>query len=71
MLFEDFGFKYLGPVDGHDLPALIETFEKAKTLNEPVFIHVLTTKGKGYRLENSGPTPSTVRGPLTSPPEGS
>lgn len=48
MLFEDFGFKYLGPVDGHDLPALMETFEKAKTLNEPVLIHVLTKKGKGY-----------------------
>lgn len=48
MLFEDFGFKYLGPVDGHDLPALLETFEKAKTLKEPVLIHVLTKKGKGY-----------------------
>ena len=48
MLFEDFGFKYLGPVDGHDLAALMETFEKAKTLNEPVLIHVLTKKGKGY-----------------------
>ena len=48
MLFEDFGFKYLGPVDGHDLTALMETFEKAKGLDEPVLIHVLTKKGKGY-----------------------
>ncbi len=48
MLFEDFGFKYLGPVDGHDLQALMNVFEKAKHLEVPVLIHVLTTKGKGY-----------------------
>lgn len=48
MLFEDFGFKYLGPIDGHDLNALMDTFAKAKQLDEPVLIHVLTTKGKGY-----------------------
>ena len=48
MLFEDFGFKYLGPVDGHNLQALMNVFEKAKKLDVPVLIHVLTTKGKGY-----------------------
>ncbi|WP_432643303.1 1-deoxy-D-xylulose-5-phosphate synthase [Acidaminococcus sp.] len=67
MLFEDFGFKYLGPVDGHDLPALIETFEKAKTLNEPVFIHVLTTKGKGYRPAELRPNAFHGTGPFDIP----
>lgn len=67
MLFEDFGFKYLGPVDGHDLPALIETFEKAKTLNEPVFIHVLTTKGKGYRPAEQRPNAFHGTGPFDIP----
>lgn len=67
MLFEDFGFKYLGPVDGHDLPALIETFEKAKTLNEPVFIHVLTTKGKGYKPAEQRPNAFHGTGPFDIP----
>lgn len=67
MLFEDFGFKYLGPVDGHDLSALIETFEKAKTLNEPVFIHVLTTKGKGYRPAELQPNAFHGTGPFDIP----
>lgn len=67
MLFEDFGFKYLGPVDGHDLSALIETFEKAKTLNEPVFIHVLTTKGKGYRPAELRPNAFHGTGPFDIP----
>lgn len=67
MLFEDFGFKYLGPVDGHDLPALIETFEKAKTLNEPVFIHVITTKGKGYKPAEQRPNAFHGTGPFDIP----
>lgn len=67
MLFEDFGFKYLGPVNGHDLPALIETFEKAKTLNEPVFIHVLTTKGKGYKPAEQRPNAFHGTGPFDIP----
>lgn len=64
MLFEDFGFKYLGPVDGHDLPALMETFEKAKQLDEPVFIHVLTTKGKGYKPAEERPNAFHGTGPF-------
>lgn len=64
MLFEDFGFKYLGPVDGHDLPALMETFEKAKHLDEPVFIHVLTTKGKGYKPAEERPNAFHGTGPF-------
>lgn len=49
VLFEELGFTYLGPVDGHDMPKLIETFKQADNVNGPVFVHVLTTKGKGYK----------------------
>ncbi len=53
-LFESMGFNYLGPVDGHNLDALINIFNIAKTENRPVFIHAITTKGKGYsHAENS------------------
>ena len=49
MLFGSFGFRYLGPVDGHNISQLIDTFERAKEQDGPVLIHVLTTKGKGYK----------------------
>jgi 1-deoxy-D-xylulose-5-phosphate synthase len=49
MLFEEFGLKYYGPIDGHNLPLLIETFKFLKTENRPVLLHVLTQKGKGYQ----------------------
>ena len=48
VLFEDFGMRYYGPIDGHDTHALIRTFEFLKTQNEPVLLHILTKKGKGY-----------------------
>lgn len=48
ILFEELGFKYLGPIDGHDLPGLIEAFHQANNVSGPVLVHVLTTKGKGY-----------------------
>jgi 1-deoxy-D-xylulose-5-phosphate synthase len=47
-LFEELGFKYLGPYDGHDLPFLIELFEENKDYDGPLLIHVITKKGKGY-----------------------
>ena len=47
-LFQDLGFQYFGPIDGHDLPALIELFERLKDVSGPKFVHVLTVKGKGY-----------------------
>ncbi|TAJ95679.1 MAG: 1-deoxy-D-xylulose-5-phosphate synthase [Gammaproteobacteria bacterium] len=47
-LFEEFGFNYIGPVDGHDLPALIETMRNVHDLRGPQLLHVLTKKGKGY-----------------------
>ncbi|MBP1999447.1 1-deoxy-D-xylulose-5-phosphate synthase [Paenibacillus shirakamiensis] len=48
VLFEELGFTYLGPVDGHDLPKLLDTFRQADNVTGPVLVHVLTTKGKGY-----------------------
>ncbi len=48
MLFEEFGLKYFGPVDGHDLGKLLEAFKQADQVDGPVLVHVLTTKGKGY-----------------------
>jgi 1-deoxy-D-xylulose-5-phosphate synthase len=49
VLFEELGFTYLGPVDGHDLEKMIDTFQQADNVNGPVLVHVLTTKGKGYK----------------------
>jgi len=48
VLFEEFGLKYFGPVDGHDINKLMETFKQADQVDGPVLVHVLTTKGKGY-----------------------
>lgn len=48
IIFEELGFRYLGPVDGHSIPTLIRTLEGARRLRGPVFLHVLTQKGKGY-----------------------
>ncbi len=48
VIFEELGLRYYGPIDGHDIPLLIRTFEFLKTQNEPVLLHILTTKGKGY-----------------------
>jgi 1-deoxy-D-xylulose-5-phosphate synthase len=47
-LFEDLGFRYVGPIDGHDVDALIETFSAVKDLKGPTLMHVITRKGKGY-----------------------
>jgi 1-deoxy-D-xylulose-5-phosphate synthase len=49
-VIEELGFKYFGPVDGHNLPELIATFEQANKINGPVFVHVATVKGKGYAV---------------------
>ena len=48
VIFENLGLRYYGPIDGHDIPLLIRTFEFLKTQDEPVLLHILTTKGKGY-----------------------
>ncbi len=55
-LFEALGFKYMGPVDGHDLKQLIRVLKRAKTYDEPQLIHVVTQKGRGYQPAEDQPT---------------
>jgi 1-deoxy-D-xylulose-5-phosphate synthase len=50
MMFEEMGINYIGPVDGHNISQLIEIFQTAKNLNQPVIIHAQTIKGKGYEI---------------------
>ena len=54
-LFEALGFDYIGPIDGHDLPNLIEVFNNAREFDGPLLIHVMTTKGKGYHPAETMP----------------
>jgi 1-deoxy-D-xylulose-5-phosphate synthase len=55
LIFEEMGLRYLGPIDGHNLPLLINTLEFAKTCDRPIVIHVLTQKGKGYEAALKNP----------------
>jgi 1-deoxy-D-xylulose-5-phosphate synthase len=54
-MFEEFGFNYIGPIDGHDLDSLIPTLENIKRLKGPQFLHVVTKKGQGYKLAEAEP----------------
>ncbi|QNO18727.1 1-deoxy-D-xylulose-5-phosphate synthase [Caproicibacterium amylolyticum] len=54
-LFEDMGFYYYGPFDGHDLPQLMQVLETAETIDHPLLIHVVTEKGKGYSFAEQNP----------------
>ncbi len=54
-LFEEFGFNYVGPIDGHDLGSLIPTLKNIKALKGPQFLHVVTKKGQGYKLAEADP----------------
>ena len=54
-MFEEFGFNYIGPIDGHDLDSLIPTLENIKSLKGPQFLHVVTKKGQGYKLAEAEP----------------
>ena len=56
MYFEDIGFTYLGPVDGHNLEKLESLLQKAKELQGPVLVHVITKKGKGYKIAEDNPS---------------
>ncbi|GAW94190.1 1-deoxy-D-xylulose-5-phosphate synthase [Calderihabitans maritimus] len=55
MLFEELGFTYLGPIDGHNIAAMNSVFKRAKSIRGPVLIHVITKKGKGYRPAEENP----------------
>lgn len=54
-LFEEFGFNYYGPIDGHDLDALIPTLQNLRAMRGPIFLHVITKKGAGYKLAEQDP----------------
>jgi len=54
-IFEEFGFNYVGPIDGHDLDALIPTLENLRSRSGPQFLHVVTRKGQGYKLAEADP----------------
>jgi 1-deoxy-D-xylulose-5-phosphate synthase len=54
ILFEEFGLQYYGPLDGHNIPLLVETFNFLKTQNRPVLLHILTQKGRGYQPALNG-----------------
>ncbi|GLU32223.1 1-deoxy-D-xylulose-5-phosphate synthase [Trinickia caryophylli] len=54
-LFEEFGFNYIGPIDGHDLDSLIPTLQNIRELRGPQFLHVVTKKGQGYKLAEADP----------------
>jgi 1-deoxy-D-xylulose-5-phosphate synthase len=54
-LFEQFGFNYVGPIDGHDIDSLVPTLENLKQLSGPQFLHVVTKKGQGYKLAEADP----------------
>lgn len=63
-LFEELGFTYLGPVDGHDINSLIEILSAAKRIEGPVLVHVLTVKGKGYKPAEEMPNKFHGTGPF-------
>ena len=63
-IFEELGFTYLGPVDGHDIHGLIEVLQAAKKIDGPVMVHVLTKKGKGYKPAEVSPNKFHGTGPF-------
>jgi len=54
-LFEEFGFNYIGPIDGHDLDVLVDTLKNIRSLKGPQFLHIVTKKGHGYKLAENDP----------------
>jgi 1-deoxy-D-xylulose-5-phosphate synthase len=63
-LFEDLGFNYAGPIDGHDIPLLIETLKNLKDSYEPTLVHIVTKKGKGYKYSELDPCVYHGTGPF-------
>lgn len=64
MFFEEMGIKYLGPIDGHNIKELTDVLSKAKNINGPAIIHVITKKGKGYKFAESNPAKFHGIGPF-------
>jgi 1-deoxy-D-xylulose-5-phosphate synthase len=67
VIFEELGFKYFGPIDGHNIPLIMSTLHHAREINGPVLIHVLTKKGKGYAPAEADPTRFHGTGPYDIP----
>ncbi|WP_027398583.1 1-deoxy-D-xylulose-5-phosphate synthase [Anaerovorax odorimutans] len=65
-IFEELGFKYFGPIDGHNIHDLLEALYVAKIMEEPVLVHVITKKGKGYRNAEVNPSKFHGIGPFNS-----
>jgi len=63
-LFEELGFNYLGPIDGHDLPTLLRTIRTAKDVRGPNLLHIITAKGKGYAPAENDPVKYHAVGPF-------
>ena len=63
-LFEELGFNYVGPIDGHDFPLLVRTLRQLKALNGPKLLHIITEKGKGYPLAEKDPVGYHAVGPF-------
>jgi 1-deoxy-D-xylulose-5-phosphate synthase len=55
VIFEELGFRYFGPIDGHNIEFLVQTFEHIKNLNGPILVHAITQKGKGYHFTENDP----------------
>ena len=64
VIFEEMGFKYFGPIDGHNIPLLMSTLQYAKEIPSPVLVHILTKKGKGYSSAEENPTRFHGTGPF-------
>ena len=65
ILFEELGIKYIGPIDGYDIPKLIEAFNAANAVDGPTLVHVITTKGKGYSWSEKFPRKFHGVGPFS------
>jgi 1-deoxy-D-xylulose-5-phosphate synthase len=64
VIFEELGFKYFGPIDGHNIPLIMSTLHHARDIQGPVLIHVMTKKGKGYPPAERGPSRFHGTGPF-------
>ena len=69
-IFEEFGFNYVGPIDGHDLDALIPTLENLRHARGPQFLHIVTKKGQGYKLAEADPVKYHAASGKFNPAEG-
>jgi len=70
VIFDEMGIRYFGPIDGNDLPHLIETLENIKDINSPIILHILTKKGRGFTQAEENPSKFHGIGPAAKPGQG-